>query len=212
MAFGIIRVKNLHIEDLAHTQKHNNREFAPNEFPDNIKKNGTYSHDVNYESHSEKTIQDAVMERIEGIHRRKNSVVALEYVCAISEEAMKKALDHYSILPILDFFRRFVEDKHGIENVVSFSYHEDESNPHIHVVVVPLAEKITKWKNAKGHGEKAEKRLCATDFTGDKEKLRQLQTDYFNYITTGNDRMSRLWKEAGIEFRRGDIFILAYLF
>ncbi len=201
MAFGIIRVKNLHIEDLAHTQKHNNREFVPSEFG-NIKNNGAFFHTVNDELHSEKTIEDAVMEKIQGVHRRKNSVVALEYVCAISEEAMRKSSEFYHTSSTLDFLRRFVEDKHGIENVVSYSYHEDETNPHIHVIVVPLAEKTTKWKNAKGHGEKVEKRLCATDFTGDKEKLRQLQTDYFNYIT-GNKRMSNVWEEAGIEFRRG---------
>ena len=96
----------------------------------------------------------------------------------------------------------FVTDKHGQENIISVSFHYDESNPHAHIITTPIIKKETKWKNQKGEGKKTENRLCARDFIGDKDKLRQLQTDYFNYISS-DDVGLNLQKRFGIEFKRG---------
>jgi len=200
MAFGIIRVRNLHMADLPKAQKHNNREYAPEELPKNIHPDGYFSHTTGAST----TIEDAVMKRIEGVPIRKNSVVAIEYVCAISAESMKKMEEDYSQTTILQFCKKFVEQKHGEENIVSYSIHFDESNPHVHVIAVPLEEKKIKWKNTKGQGEKIEKRLCARDFTGDKDKLRQLQTDYYDHLTSSDSYYSEVWKRYNIEFRRGE--------
>jgi len=70
------------------------------------------------------------------------------------------------------------------------------------VVAVPIIEKTVSWKNAKASGTKTESRLCARDFTGDKEKLRELQTDYFNHLQS--DRyLNSVFEKFDVKFRRG---------
>jgi hypothetical protein len=200
MAFGIIRVRKLHFKDLKGTQIHNNREFAPDDLPENITPNGFRD----YSQSSEKDLEGAVMDRLEGVALRKDSVVAIEYVCAISKEAMKTLIaNDMCQSSILMFCKSFVEEKHGKNNIINCAYHYDEDNCHVHVIAVPLVEKSVKWKNKKGQGEKIENRLCARDFIGGKDKLRELQTDYFNHITTGSIYYANKFKQFGIEFFRG---------
>lgn len=198
MSYGIIRVRKLHIGDLKGTQKHNLREFASGELPENINPLKSFfstgSKDYEYE----------VTEKLKGVPIRKDSVVAIEYVCAISKEAMDNIIrNDYSEQTVLAFCAEFVRKKHGDENIIGCTYHLDETNPHVHILAVPLVEKSVKWKNQKGQGEKIENRLCARDFIGGKDKLRELQTDYFNHLTTGNQYFSDKWKQYGIEFFRG---------
>jgi len=60
--------------------------------------------------------------------------------------------------------------------------HFDEKTPHVHVLVVPIIEKEVRWKNKKREGQKMERRLCARDFTGHPDMLRQLQNDFYEHI------------------------------
>ena len=201
MAYGIIRVRNLHQADLKQTEKHNSRNFGEKEKPANI--TGTYIvhapnyEDINLEQAIEKRFQDAK------VKQRTDSIVALEYVVTLSPDAMSEInRQNYSLDTILQHLSNFVTDKHGQENIISVSFHYDESNPHAHIITTPIIKKETKWKNQKGEGKKTENRLCARDFIGDKDKLRQLQTDYFNYISS-DDVGLNLQKRFGIEFKRG---------
>ena len=42
-----------------------------------------------------------------------------------------------------------LEKKHGTENIVAIAEHYDETNPHVHVIVVPIIKKEVRWKDFK---------------------------------------------------------------
>ena len=216
MAYGIIRARNLHQGDLTSTEKHNSRDFAPGEIiPKNITGNAYEYYKPRYDvdgnqmlETTECSLDEAVARRFAevGIIPRSDAVVAIEYVVTLSPDAMQEIeRQRYSTETILQHLGLFVEKKHGYENVMSIAMHYDESNPHAHIVVTPIIEKEVKWKNARGSGTKVEHRLCARDFTGGPEKLRQLQTDYFNYITVraDNSTLNIAERFKTIEFKRG---------
>jgi hypothetical protein len=215
MAYGIVRARNLHQGDLKSTEKHNSRDFAPGEIPANIIGSDyeyykpRYDVDGNQiEAPEECSLDEAVARRFAevGIIARRDAVVAIEYVVTLSPDAMQEIQrQKYSTETILQHLGRFIEQKHGYENVMSIAMHYDESNPHAHIVVTPILRKEVKWKNARGSGTKVENRLCARDFTGGPEKLRQLQTDYFNYITvrTDNSTLNIAERFKTIDFKRG---------
>jgi len=73
--------------------------------------------------------------------------------------------------------------------------HFDEKTPHVHVLVVPIVEKEVRWKNKKREGQKMERRLCARDFTGHPDMLRQLQNDFYEHIVP-------FGQFTGVEFNR----------
>jgi len=188
MAYGIIRVRNLHQADLKTTEKHNFRQYAESESPANVIAGGYSSSTF---MNGADSMEQAIQQRYDEakVKQRSDSVVALEYVLTLSPEAMsqitrplgEKGYD-YSDNAILCDLSRFIFDKHGAANVIAVSQHMDESNPHVHIIVTPILSKEVKWKNAKGEGVRTENRLCAKDFTGDKDKLRLLQSDYFDFV------------------------------
>jgi len=65
---------------------------------------------------------------------------------------------------------KFIADKYGEKNIISFALHRDELTPHIHCVVVPLLEDTDKKGNKRT-------RLTARDMFGP-EQLKNLQNDY----------------------------------
>ena len=83
--------------------------------------------------------------------------------------------------------------KHGQDNIVSTAFHFDESNPHAHIIVTPILEKTKKWKNRHGSGEKKVYTLSARDFTGGKEKLRQLQQDFYEFVKGFGNRIGKVF-------------------
>lgn len=206
---GIIRVRNLHSSDINSTEEHNKRQYEKGDFPSNINQDrifesynrnsqGYEGQEWEYGKHTMKDCLESRLKELE-IKPRKNSVVALEYVLAISPEAMKKIQSNptsYSSEYILRDLVDFVKDKHKPENVINISLHFDESNPHAHVVVVPNTKKNVKWKNKNGSGEREKNVLSAREHTGNKFLLRKLQDDYHNYVS------SRKWS-VGVEFTRG---------
>ena len=131
-----------------------------------------------------------------GVKERKNSVMALEYVFSGSEDFLQ------AYTPVKHFSNciKFLEEKHGAGNIVSIAEHYDEAKPHMHVIVVPIIKKEVRWKRSKGdgyiEGKKEENRLCARDFTGNRDMLRQLQDDYFNLCFPYG-------KECGLTLERG---------
>ena len=100
MAFGIIRARNLSAGDIAATDKHNARRYSSEkDYPININSNGTYEARYTTEIHEnylykeDITLQEAIAIRLKQNHVkgiRKNSNVAIEYVCTIND---KKAWD-----------------------------------------------------------------------------------------------------------------------
>lgn len=209
--YGIIRVRNVHMSELNSTDQHNKRLYEEGNFPDHIREEerfiasnnfgGSYEGEDDEHKQNQYSLKDCVEKRLVDleIKPRKNSVVALEYVLALSPEARKKVEESgYTATgydAVLDDLTRFVTDKHGPESVVQRAYHYDESNPHAHIVVVPTAKKVKRWKNKSGSGEKEVFSLNARDITGGKMKLRQMQTDFHKHC---NERV-----RGGARFQRG---------
>lgn len=100
-----------------------------------------------------------------------------------------------------EFLRQCVNDfigkKYGNENIVSTSLHFDETNPHAHVIIVPIVKKEVKWKNRNGEGTKVENRLCARDYCG-KVNLRKLQQEFYEFCKP-------IGQKIGVEFYRGTL-------
>lgn len=71
---------------------------------------------------------------------RKDCPRALEYVISASPEFFENATEEKKS----DYFRKsleYLKSRHGNENVISAVIHNDETTPHMHVVVVPVKDK-----------------------------------------------------------------------
>lgn len=119
---------------------------------------------------------DARIEKLKKDHDpriTKDSVRCIEYMMTASPEAFAFKQVNGKLTASKDDQARWTEfvknsqefliQKHGKENIVKFSYHLDETTPHIHAFVVPIT---------KDH------RLSAKDFLGGTEKLRELQDEF----------------------------------
>lgn len=199
--FAQIRVQNINSRSgVQRLQIHNNREYDEHGFtpPANVlgdeKAGWNYgTHTTVPEKYEEEKINynkmiDNRFEEV-GVKPRKGAVIALEYVVGFSKEMMKglqgTGANNYSLTATLDKQIEFLEKKHGAQNIIAKSYHFDESNPHAHVLVVPLVQKKTKWEERKeketGIVLPASSRLCAKDYTGGPAKLSKLQDDFYKH-------------------------------
>ena len=194
MAFGLIRVRNLSAGDIDSNDKHNARLYEKIEqYPENVpfeKREDSFirvqyleGNESEFLSKEESSLSKAISKRLEenqvkGI--KSNSNLAIEYVVGINDI---KAWDNYDFDGFISNTRKWLEDRHGQDSVVAIYSHQDESNPHAHIVVVPIETKKIKWKNTKGSGEKEENRINIRCYTGGREKLRELQNDWFSHLT-----------------------------
>jgi len=108
--------------------------------------------------------------------RRKDAVLAVEYVMTASPEWWKSASQEQQ----RDFFvqaRDWIEDKYGADRVIVSTEHHDETTPHLSVFVVPLTQ---------------DGRLSAKEFVGSRGKLSADQTSFAK-------RVAHLGLERGVE-------------
>lgn len=186
--------------DLSGVQEHNAREYEnEHDYPDNIQKNGSFTQ-AYYDRGDDDTtlkLQDLVKKRIEEdqIKLRKNSNVAIEIVMTIND---KKVWENYSFKGFNSNCHKFLEEKFGKDSVIAKYEHLDESNPHVHFVVLPTVEKEIKWKNSKGEGSRKEIRIDTRSHTGGAKKLRKFQDEYFNYLNDYGDKL-------GVKVYRGTL-------
>jgi hypothetical protein len=194
MAYGIFRVRNLKASQIKGCEQHNMRLYTPETMPENVKTEKT-RWNLDWIADDKPNYQEAIKPRLEGVAVRKNSVIAIEFVMGASQEFYK---GNYDASGYLSNCVKFVAERYGWDNIVSINQHFDETNPHVHVVLLPISEKKVRWKNQKGEGVKTEKRLCARDITGGPKKLRQLQSDFHEFIVPYGIK-------AGVEFVRGTL-------
>lgn len=93
---------------------------------------------------------------------RKNAVHALEYVITASPEKMAAMGQTKSEDYLRDAFA-WLEDKHGAENILSAVIHNDETTPHLQVMLIPIDERG---------------KLNARGLVGGKAQLSAMQTDF----------------------------------
>jgi hypothetical protein len=180
MAYGLIRIRELGRSELVGAQTHNAREYDDKNimFPENIDHAKSHNNWTIYENGN--SIQDCIDARFleAGVKERSNSVVAIEFVVGASPDFF----DAYSASGHFSNCAKWLKEKYGEKNVVARFEHYDESTPHCHFIVTPVIEKEVKWKNSNGQGIKLQNSLCARDLTGNKDKLKDLQQAYFDFI------------------------------
>ena len=103
---------------------------------------------------------------------RKNGVLANEFLLTASPEAFPTQKQDGQLVcsaatknkweNFKNISRHFLEGRYGKENLINFSIHMDEETPHIHAVVVPIVDG----------------KLNSKALFGDRQKLRDLQTDF----------------------------------
>lgn len=71
---------------------------------------------------------------------RKNAVHALEYVVTASPEKMEEMGQTKSEAYLRDALT-WLENKHGAENILSAVIHNDETTPHLQVLIIPLDDR-----------------------------------------------------------------------
>ena len=94
--------------------------------------------------------------------RRKDAVLAVEYVMTASPEWWKSASQQQQA----DFFTRskqWLADKYGADRIITASIHRDETSPHLSAFVVPLTK---------------DGRLSAKEFIGGRQKMQADQTNF----------------------------------
>jgi len=180
MAYGLIRIRELGRSELVGAQTHNAREYDDKNImcPENIDDAKSHKNWTVYENGN--SIQDCIDARFleAGVKERSNSVVAIEFVVGASPDFFNayEASGHFSNCA------KWLKEKYGEKNVVARFEHYDESTPHCHFIVTPIVEKEVKWKNSNGQGTKIQNSLCARDLTGNKDKLKDLQQAYYDFI------------------------------
>ena len=93
------------------------------------------------------------------------SVLCIEYLITASPEAFKRhggSLDEMGDGYFNDALK-WLQQRHGRENVIASTVHLDETTPHMVAYVVPMT---------------SDNRLSCRDFLGGREKMKQLQTDF----------------------------------
>lgn len=145
---------------MSRTLKHNFREQdTPNADPERT--------DQNEHDGAERSTEamGKIRERLP-TKRRKDAVVAIEYLMTASPEFMKSATDKQK-REFFDRSKQWLVDKYGKENVVLSSIHRDERSDHMAAWVTPITK---------------DGRLCAKDFIGGPSKLRADQTSYHKAV------------------------------
>lgn len=160
MGYAILRVKKLKsFGAVARSAMHTHRERpTPNADPAMTGRNRTVG------ARGANQIL-AYLERALPAKRRKDAVIAIEYLITASPEDFRRhggRLDDTGDGYFADAFR-WLQARHGRENVISATIHYDESTPHMVAYAVPMT---------------ADNRLSCRDFLGGPEKLRTMQTDF----------------------------------
>ena len=103
-------------------------------------------------------IEDRLPEKV-----RSNGVLCIEYFIGASPEYFDQSGDADGSR-YFETARKWLEDKHGKENVVATSVHYDETSPHLVAYVVPIDQDTG--------------RLNARKFLGGRATLSAMQTDF----------------------------------
>jgi len=165
MAYSIIRIAKLTSQAHAHNATtHNYRQHEvsnADQEPQHPNKEYLNHDKTDYWTLAEARIAEVVTRKV-----RADQVRAVEVIMTGSPEGFIRGQDgraaDYSKSKWAGDNLRFLQEKYGKENVVSFTLHQDEKTPHVHAVIVPITP---------------DGRLSAKDVFN-REGLRQLQTDY----------------------------------
>jgi len=144
-------------------------------------------------------------EIMQGVKKpRKDSVIGIEYLMTSCKEYFDEGggKGELNLRVWTSRSLEYIEKIHGKENIVSATIHVDERTPHLHVIVVPVVKKARQWTNPKTGkkepkpGAPEERRLCARDFLGGPEKIRNVWTGYARHMEPLGLRRARIGSKA----------------
>lgn len=134
---------------------------------------------------------------------RKDAVRALEAVMSVSPAWFSQA-SQAERQQWLDQSIVWATELFGQSNILSAYLHDDEETPHLHLLVVPLAEKARKKAGRPRKGREGQNRktvlswgLSAADYIGSPEKLVELQTQYAARLSDLGIRRGRPRRTTG---------------
>ena len=161
MKYAILRTQKLKATGAVwRSLKHAFREQpTPNADPDKAAKNEHVG--ATSAAEAMQKVRDRLPEK-----RRKDAVLAIEYLITASPEAMQE-MGGKSAAYFNDALK-WLRERHGRANVVYAGVHRDESTPHMYAYVVPLDESTG--------------RLNARRWLGGSKALSEMQTEFANVV------------------------------
>ncbi|MGF1873666.1 MobV family relaxase [Photobacterium indicum] len=165
MAYVILRTAKLKTNgSIASSLDHNYRERETHNA--DSQKAHLNSHDCPSKNEAYQAIQDRLPDKV-----RKDGVRCIEYMITASPEFFKSntrlTQDKY-----FESAKEWLIKKHGEENVITTSIHQDETSPHLIAYVVPFA-----WSN-----NKQKETLNCKAFLGGRKLLSEMQTDFHKHV------------------------------
>ena len=158
MSFAILRTAKLKsFGEIGGSLSHNYRDRpTPNANPQQ-------THNNEHSFSSADLVMTAIKNKLPE-KRRKDAVLCVEYLITASPDWIgwsKSDEQKY-----FEDAKKWLEDKHGKDNVIATTIHRDESTPHLVAYVVPLVDG----------------KLNAKHFLGGREKLSKMQTDFADKV------------------------------
>jgi len=156
--FTILRTQKLkHLGSVRRSLKHS---FREQETPNADQSRASENTHIGAGSTAE--AMDAVQSRLPE-KRRKDAVLAVEYLVTASPEAMHSKSREEQDAYFADALE-WLKERHGAENLVYAGIHRDETTPHLYAYAVPLDSQTG--------------RLNAKKWLGGSKALSQMQTDF----------------------------------
>lgn len=154
MSFAILRTAKLKsFGEIGGSLSHNYRDRpTPNANPQQ-------THNNEHSLSSADLVMTAIKNKLPE-KRRKDAVLCVEYLITASPDWV--GWNRLEEKKYFDDAKKWLEDKHGKDNVIATTTHRDESTPHMVAYVVPLVDG----------------KLNAKKFLGGREKLSKMQTDF----------------------------------
>lgn len=138
---------------------------------------------------------DAVQNRVAQAEQKSDTpVICIEYLITANKDAFKEGGGKVDSAKYFADSLKWLEAKHGKENIVAVNIQRDEQAPHMVAYVVPLVEveaktrkrSVVVGKDAEGkqirelreYKDAPTVRLSAAEFLNGRQKLRDLQTDF----------------------------------
>jgi len=202
--FAILRIqKHTSVEAVRRSGKHKDREQpTPNANPELTPTNETEGAKTSDE------LVAAVQQRVSLATVKATGakpVIAVEYMITASPEFFQKS-DPDTVNAYFDNAKTWLRRKHGADNVVSITRHNDEKSPHLSAFVVPLVERqastrkrsVIVGKDSDGkpiretreYSTEAIISLSAKHYFGGAKALNELQTEFHKKVAiySGLDR------------------------
>ncbi len=171
--YAVLEIQKLHgMGPLGTLQAHNDREYPMNHIDENLthlNRDIISTGGSSYRDRFREIIEERELLSGKSITIRKNAVTALSVVTAMSPGA-EKALN-IDIDKWCEKNKEWFEKTFGAENILVMQLHMDEVDNtasgrrgiHLHTVIVPIDNRD---------------KLCAVSFTGNRTKLKRLQSSY----------------------------------